>query len=251
MDQNESNPRPSSVGRLLIIGATVLNIVSFAQTTSDLGDPMLKANASIAQHNPPGIPIPQLLLNARALAPSKGVSSWKGLDIVASDDEAVSPGGSIVTVLLQVYQRQACQADAILVGHTSSWAYHLSAFGTGVYGDYVFVIDSLLKDNKASPIRSKPDIVVTRPGGSLSLAEGPVTLELAAFPQLQSGLTYLQFLRYIPQSSAYQALDPLSTLVANGNNWGIARKSFSRLAVPGFTRGALEPTIGNWLTSCK
>lgn len=240
----------SSLGRLLIVSATILSIASFAQTPSDLADPRLKANANLPQHNPPGISIPQLLANAHAQAPSKGIP-WKGLDIVASDDEAVSPGESIITILLQLYRKQACQADAIVVGHTTSSAYHLSAFGTGIYGDYVFVIDMLLKDNGASSIRSKPDIVVTRPGGSLSLSEGPVNLEMRGFPRLQVGVTYLQFLRYVPQSSSYQAFDPFSTLVGNGNNWMIARKAFSGLVVPGFTRGALEPMIGNWLTSCK
>jgi hypothetical protein len=55
----------------------------------------------------------------------------------------------------------------------------------------------------------------------------------------------------IPESSAYEALDPNSTLVATGNNWVIARKLFSALTVPEFTRGVLEASIANWLTSCK
>jgi hypothetical protein len=247
------NPKLSSIKRLLIVVAVVPSIVSFAQTASDLADPRLKANANLLQNDSPGFPgisIPQLLSKARAGAPSRGVS-WKGLDIVATDDVSASPTESTTTVLLRLYPKQACQADAIVVGHTSSSAYHLSASGMAIYGDYIFVIDTVLKDNQASSIRLKPDIVVTRPGGSLTLADGPVRLELPAFPLLQSGVTYLQFLRYIAQSSAYQALDPFSTLLADANNWAIARKAFSRLAVQGFTRGSLEAMIGNWLTSCK
>jgi hypothetical protein len=130
-------------------------------------------------------------------------------------------------------------------------AYHLSAYGTAVYGDYDFVIGTLLKDNRISSIRSKPAIVVTRPGGSLTLPGGYVNNEFEQFPRFQSDALYLLFLRYIPESSAYEALDPNSTLVAAGNNWVIARKAFSGLTVPEFTRGVLEASIANWLTSCK
>jgi len=214
-----------------------------------LADPKLKANASIAQHDRPGPPITQLLVEAHAKAQSRGVS-WKGLDFVVTDTPAASPA-PIETVLLQVYQKQACQADAIIVGHPIASAYHLSSSGTSVYGDYIVAIDTLLKDNQASSIRLRSDIIVTRPGGSLSLPEGNVNLELLAFPRLQVNVTYFQYLRYIQQSGAYQAIDDLSTLVADGNRWAITRKGFSNVVIPGFTRPSLEASISKSLTSCK
>jgi hypothetical protein len=253
MGRNDSHLKPSSIGRLLFIGAAIVNVALFAQTTGpstgvDLAAPMLKLNAQRPQHNPPGTPLAESLANGRAIAASKGFP-WKGMRFIAKEGLLMlSPGAFNI---LQLYQKQACQADAIVVGQTNLWAYHLSAFGTAVYGDYDFVIDTLLKDNRTSSIRSKPAIVVTRPGGSLSLADGPVTHVFEEFPRLQSGTTYLLFLRYIPGSSAYEALDSSSTLVATGNNWVIARKAFSGLAIPEFRRGALEASISNWLTSCK
>ena len=235
--------------KTLIVIATI-GIALFAQTPPELADARLKANASLPQNNHPGIgtPISQALADARALAPSKGVT-WKGLDLVVLGHPNVAGLG--IPGLLRRYEKLACQADVIAVGHITSSAYHLSSSGTAVYGDHIFVIDNLLKDNHALSIRGRPNIVVTGPGGSLTLPDGPIKFEVRAFPLLQTGVTHLQFLRYIPQSSAYQAIDDLSTLVATENNWVIARKDFSGLAMPGFTRGGLEARIGHRLTSCK
>jgi len=169
------------------------------------------------------------------------------LRFIVSDAENLA--GFTTAAALQQYQKLACQADAVALGHTSLWAHHLSDFGTA-YTDYAFVIDTLLKDNQKSSIRSKPDIVVTRPGGSLTVNNDLVTFEFQGFPNLQSGITYLQFLQYIPETFAYQAVDAFSTLVAIGNNWVVARRS-SAVAVPGLTRGVLEASVGNWLTFCK
>jgi hypothetical protein len=233
-------------------------LVSFAQVAGDLADPRLKANAGLPQNDPPGIALAQTLASARAAAPSRGVT-WKGLEIQGSDDFGVSPNESIVTGLMRIYPKQACQADAIVIGRPSAVAYHLSGSGTGVYGDYVVAVESVLKDNAAASIGASArdnrldqgQIVVTRPGGSLTLADGPVDVKLPAFPALQMGVTYLQFLRYVRESSAFQALDPLSTLAAEGNDWKIVRKSLSGVVVPGFVRGELESAIGNWVRDCK
>lgn len=238
----------------VLMVAVVVNVAS-TQTASaqpatvDLTAPKLRANANLAEHNLRGVSLSESLLNGRALAASKGLR-WKGMDHVVSDEAGNLAGFNKVS-LLQLYQRNTCQADAIAIGHTDVWAHHLSASGTAVYADYAFVIDTLLKDNPTSSIQSRPVIVLTRPGGSLVLPEGPVTFDFQAFPHLQTGITYLQFLRYIPESSSYQALNSFSTLVATGHIWAIARKAFSGLVFPEFTRGAFEGSISNWLTSCR
>jgi hypothetical protein len=250
MNQYFLTPVISSVLKFLVMGTTV-SLLLLGQVTSDLTDPRLGVHASLPQHNPPGAKLSQMLVNARALASSKGVLTWKGLDIVASDHEVLPMSMPLTSALQLAYQKQVCAADAIIVGHITSSLYHLSAAGTGVYGDYIVVIDRLLKDNRAASIHSKADIVVTRPGGSLLLAEGPVNFDMQGFPRFESGATYLQFLRYIPQSGGYQAINELSTLVARGANWFIARKNFNQLVMPEFTRDALEDTIIKWVASCK
>jgi hypothetical protein len=238
---------------LVLVGAAVASVALLAQTAPapgarvDLAAPALKANASVTQNNQGAMPVVQSLLEARASLTAIGLP-WKGLDHSVTDGTGVSAGGFSV---LAVYQKRACLADAIVVGRASGSVSHLSALGTAVYSDYDFSVDGLLKDNRASSIQSKPDIVVTRPGGSLELPEGHVSFEFDAFPRFQTGASYLLFLRYIPQSSSYEAVDAFSTLVATGNNWVIARKAFSRITGPELSRAALEASVASWLTSCK
>ena len=216
-----------------------------------LTDGKLIIHGTLPQQNPPGHPLAQLMSQSRSAAPSRGVV-WKGLNIVASDEEAGSATIPVSTLLLQQYSKQACHADAIFIGHPTSFAYHLSSSGTGIYGDYLFAIENVVKDNPTASLRSAAEVVVTRPGGSLTLADGPITFDLKAFPRLQPNATYLMFMRHIPQSSAYQSLDASSTLIATGNLWTLARQAFSGLSMPELTRGVFETTItSGWLPTCK
>jgi len=234
--------------RVIFLVFAFANTGLFAQAT-DFATPGLQAHATLLQNNPPGTPLAESLSRAQPIAASKGIP-WKGLDFI-SGDEPGNVAGLNNNALLRLYQKRACQADAIVIGHAVSWVHHLSASGTAVYGDYDFAIAAVLKDNQAHSVLLRPGIIVTRPGGSITLAGGPVNFQFEGFPHLQSGITYLQFLKYIPASSGYYAVDPFSTLMASGNNWLITRKAFSRFVVPGFTIGALEASIGQWLTSCK
>lgn len=236
---------------VLVLATAPLEAVSFAQSPPpSLADPKLTNHASLPQNNLPGLPLARVLADSREQAPSRGVT-WKGLEIAISDDEVASPSVPLNTLLSQLYRRQVCQADAVIVGHATASASHLSALGTTIFSDYVVSVDTLLKDNGTSSIRPQAQIIVTRPGGSLSLADGPVTMDFKGFPRLENGVTYLMLLRYLPQSSSYQAIDPFSTLTARGSNWIISRKAFADVSVPGFTRGALESAVGAWITSCK
>ena len=245
---NSRNRGQRKVSKLvLLLVSAVANVASLAQTTSvDLNSPTLRAHAQLPKYYRGGPPLAESLTEARTNAASRGIP-WKGLHFIVSDAENLAGFTSVGAV--QRYQKLACQADAVIMGHTTLSAAHLSDFGT-VYTDYVFVIDALLKDNRKSSLGSKPEVVVTRPGGSLQVSGDPVTFEYEGYPGLQSGITYLLFLQYIPATSAYQALDPFSTLVARGTNWLVARRS-SAVPISGLTRGVLEASVGNWLTSCS
>lgn len=130
------NQRAGSLERmkvfLIAIFTGTLGMALFAQTTSNLADPALQAHATIPQFNPPGTPIRQRLADAHLEAPLKGVT-WNGLEFIITDDEALSPSTPVTTLLLQAYQRQACQADAVAVGNVTSSAYHLSAAGSYIW----------------------------------------------------------------------------------------------------------------------
>ena len=236
----------------LIFVISLMHITLEAQTTSgpeaavDLTAPTLRAHANLPKYFRSGPPLTQDLAEARVTAAAKGIP-WKGLHFIVNDSDNLS--GFTKAGALKLYQNLACQADVFAIGHTSLSARHLSAWGT-VYTDYIFAIDNLLKDNQGSSIRAKPGIIVTRPGGSLMVNNDPVIFDFQGFPELQSGNTYLQFLKYISESSAYQALDSYSTLLGTGSDWVVARRA-SAVSLPDLTRGVLEESVGNWLTSCK
>src|SRR5207244_6732559 len=123
--------------------AMLLNVASFAQTTSgqttavDLTAPSLQVHATLTQNNHGGTPLAVSLGDGRAMAASRGIP-WNGLQFVEHDEVGGGKigGPSSDTALLQLYQRRACLADLIVVGHTTLWVNHLSALGTTVYGDY-------------------------------------------------------------------------------------------------------------------
>jgi hypothetical protein len=186
----------------------------------------------------------ELLANARSAAVERGIP-WKGLRLIGFSHESLDSNIPI----LQQYQVRACVADAIAVGHVTEWKAHLSSRATAIYSDYVFVIDALLKDNLASSIQLQPAIVVSRPGGAITLEDGPIRLEDKAYPALLPSTKYLLFLRYIPGTSGYAPVDSFSTFAATEAGWDIAGpKVVPRTA---FTHDELETTIHNWLASCK
>ena len=231
--------RYKSLTLLGIVGA--LAALSQAQSRPpagvDLTAESLKVHAQLTQNEHfTGAPFSELLADGTETVVLEGLQNLQGLTVPA---------------MIQLYQKQACRADAIVVGHINGWSHHLSASRRAIYGDYDFVVEALLKDNSASSIRGKSDVVLTRPGGSLVRSNGQITFKVEQFPTLESAQTYLQFLRYIPESGAFQALDGFSTLVLKGSDWIIARKAFSNFTLPEFSRGSLETSTAEWLTACK
>lgn len=223
-----------------------------AQAPVSLSSERLAAHAYLPQHNPPGISLRRQLADARAQAPSRGILTWNGLNIAVTDHELLSPSASVATLLLQHYAGLSCTADAIVSGRPRSSIYRLSASETGIYGDYLFSIETVLKNNAVSPLNTGAEMVITRPGGSLVLPEGPVSMRFRAYPELQENTTYWLFLRYISASSAYTALDPFSTLLLDiNNNWTITRSAFSSERLPELGRGTFETKIADWRKTCK
>jgi hypothetical protein len=214
-----------------------------------LGDPKLQVHASLPQNNLGSLPLSEILQQAKATALRAGIP-WTGLNLFGKGSEAAPPG-PLSDALVKVYQKYICQADAIVTGHATASASHLSASTISIYSDYIFVIANVLKDNPASPIASKRDIVVTRPGGELTLPDGHVTLEDQDFPHLETDVTYVDFLKYVPQSTGYRPIGLFSTLRNNNGNLTIARQGFSNIALPGFTMAGIGPTVTSGLALCK
>jgi hypothetical protein len=219
-----------------------------AEEAVDLSSALLEANAALPQHNPPGDKLTDVLDRMAVRPPSTATHGIEAITLEGTGNAAGLTPESITAF----YRRRACAADAIVIGHPVKWQYHLSASGTSIYGDYDFAVESVLKDTSAAP-HVKTHIVVTRPGGNMTLGTGTlsdVKVTLQAYPPLQPDQSYLILLEYVKASGAFQGVDAFATFVRSGSAWRIARKAYSAFALPLFELGMFEPAIQQWLAAC-
>lgn len=229
-----------------VVGASIL-FGQVSSTLPDLNSWELQSHAKLPPYNQPGEKLDDALARGRIGASVQG-TAWRGMDFVISDE---APAGFTLPMLLKYYQNLVCQSDSIIVGQVKDLSTHISANGTSVYTDYVLSVGSVLKDIRAQALRPLSQIVFTRQGGAITLANGPVRFIFQEYPDLEPGKEYVLFLRALSGSGAYQALDSFSTLVVTGNAWVVARKSLAGVSLPEFSLGAMDRTISSWARSCK
>jgi hypothetical protein len=99
----------------------------------------------------------------------------------------------------------ACDADAILVASSKSSETDLTDGGDFLYTDYLFRVETVLKNPSTSNLSVNSDIIVTRPGGETKINGREVKTEALGFPLFQNNVRYLLFLRYLPESKTYEA----------------------------------------------
>jgi hypothetical protein len=99
----------------------------------------------------------------------------------------------------------SCNSDAIIIGFVKGKTSHMTEDETFIYTEYELSIDTVLKDNATSPIKSNTNIRTSRPGGSVMLDNRTITIEDRSFEPLQTGKTYMLFLRYVPSVEGYMS----------------------------------------------
>jgi hypothetical protein len=95
--------------------------------------------------------------------------------------------------------RLACDADTVVVATVSASRSAITPSGNFVFTDLVLKVSSVLKGSPGD------DIIVTRPGGALTVDGHSVEVSVVGFPPFKSGTPYLLFLRYLPQSNSFRA----------------------------------------------
>jgi hypothetical protein len=104
-------------------------------------------------------------------------------------------------------REMADEADAVVVGTVKNKSSQLTEDEDYVFTDYDLTAVEVLKDNAAAPIEPNKGIVVTRPGGTI-LLDGRIVEALdESFQPLRKNDQYLLFLRFIPSTGAYEALN--------------------------------------------
>lgn len=104
-------------------------------------------------------------------------------------------------------QRLSCKADAVVMGMVKSKASQINQDGTFVFTDYEFTAEDVLKNNAADSINPNTDITITRTGGAIKLnGHTARAIDYREVPLIE-GEHYLLFLKYVPETGAYKALD--------------------------------------------
>ena len=241
----------ASLGILLGIAsaASLAQVSPVPSGGLDLSAPSLRSHATLLQNNNLGVydKLTDVLKRAEEKAAAKGISS-SGLNIITNDP--VQPGTPVQVI--ESYKKLACLADSIAIGHPNTWLYHLTESGASIYTDYDFVVETVLKDNRTSPLAAH--VVLTRPGGSLKLGTGQlqtINAKPEIFPPLQTTMRYMLFLKYVPASGGYEAYGGNATLVASAGRWNVVRKALSNIALPEFALTVMEQNVLAWVSSCE
>lgn len=104
----------------------------------------------------------------------------------------------------------AASSDAVVIGTVVNKVSQLTKNETFVFTDYDLSVEEVLKD-RTSTIQPQSIITVTRPGGKILLEGRIINARDKSFKPLVIGGRFLLFLRLIPKTGAYQAVNNKSS----------------------------------------
>jgi hypothetical protein len=119
--------------------------------------------------------------------------------------------------LQKFLQSMTVDADAIVIGTVKNKSSQLTEDEDYVFTDYELSIDEVLKDNPQAPIREHGKITITRPGGTILLNGHVVEALDESFQPFRKGVQYVLFLRFIPSTGGYQALNSRASFQLEDN----------------------------------
>lgn len=113
-------------------------------------------------------------------------------------------------------QSLSCDADAIVIGVVQSKASQLTEDRDFVFTDYEIRVEDVWKNSAQTPVEQGALFTLTRPGGAVRMNGKVFTALDESFSALKPGRHYVLFLRYIPETGSYRALNSASTFADDG-----------------------------------
>lgn len=111
----------------------------------------------------------------------------------------------------------ACRADAVVIVKVENKSSQFTDSKDFLFTDYEVMPEEILKNNPIDSIASNSIMTITRPGGLAKYKGISIEARDDAFPPLKVGNKYLLFLRYIPDSGAYQAVSNIGSFELSKN----------------------------------
>jgi hypothetical protein len=105
---------------------------------------------------------------------------------------------------------QAEKADAVVIASVVSKSSQITTAGTFIFTDYELNIEEALSGDR-DKLKLQASITVTRPGGKVLLDGQVITINVVSFGSLMPGHRYLLFLKFLPITGTFQAVDQNSS----------------------------------------
>lgn len=110
-----------------------------------------------------------------------------------------------------------CSADVVVVGSVKNKSSQLTEDEDFIFTDFEIVVEQVLKSHSAAPLQPDANITVTRPGGKMSLDGQLVEAIDLSFKPFEINQRYLLFLKFIPATGGYEAVNSLGSFQLRGN----------------------------------
>lgn len=110
----------------------------------------------------------------------------------------------------------SCDADAIVVAVPRSSETGVTADGNGLFTDYRFKLESVLKNTAGNQLENGGEIIVTRPGGQTTIHGRNAQVRIVNFPLFVIGHRYLLFLGHLRANDTFEAFGMGSFELTNG-----------------------------------
>lgn len=161
-------------------------------------------------------PVQAGVLSAQQKEHSKPYDSYKGSGKLS--DQVKGKNELTVTVLpgLPVFSETGKQtsmvtelaekADAVVIASVISKSSQITTAGTFIFTDYELNIEEALSGDR-DKLKAQASITVTRPGGKVLLEGQVITVNVESFRPLIPGHRYLLFLKLLPTTGTFQAVN--------------------------------------------
>ncbi|HEY3972453.1 MAG TPA: hypothetical protein VGM18_05580 [Candidatus Sulfotelmatobacter sp.] len=125
----------------------------------------------------------------------------------------------------------SCDADAVVVATPTSAEANTTADGGGLFTDYRFQVESVLKNTGATKLENS-SIIVTRPGGQATINGRSVRVKINDFPLFVIGRRYLLFLGHLKATDTFEAFGVGSFELTNGSVAPFKANTFGQSSIP-------------------
>jgi len=117
----------------------------------------------------------------------------------------------------QLLASLSCDADSVVIGTVKSNSSQLTEDEDFIFTDSELTVSEILKNNPAAPIQPHSDITITRPGGKVHINGRQIEALDVSFMPLKRGERYLLFIKFVPSTGAYKAINSVSSFQLRGD----------------------------------